>query len=150
MAIEQYEDRDVISTGIAVRNTGHGLEEAMKTEPVVLHHAETVYVVMECQVEKIRYDEIPETDALTRVQMLKAGTATILDAQVVKDAIAAQAKANQDRIDREKGQRTLEQEAAEALRSAHTLGEHANGLVNGCDLCDKERDEAEWEKAEGK
>lgn len=145
MAIEQYESRDVLGTSIAVRNTGHGLEEAMKTEPAVLHHGETVYVVMECQVEKIRYDEVPETDALTRVQMLKAGTATILDSAVVKDAIQKQADANQERKDRESGQLGLAQE----LRSQHTLGEHADGLVDGCSLCGDELEAKRAEKENG-
>lgn len=139
----QFEDRDVISTSIAVRNTGDGLSEAMKTDPQMLHHGDTVYVVMECEVEKVRHDPIKDTEALTRVHMLKAGTATIVDADLVGDAVEAQAEKNRRRQEDEAGVKRLPYE--QELRSQHTLGEHASGLVEGCSMC---QEEAEAEKDE--
>jgi hypothetical protein len=147
-ALEVYEGKDVVSTGVAIRNTGHGLEETMRTEPTLLHHGEKVYVLIECDVEKVRYDPVDKDNRggeQTRVHMLVAGTSTFLDAEQARGAIEKQAIANKERRDREAGQLSIEQESERQLREDHALGEHADGLVDGCSLCASEREAEETE-----
>lgn len=61
--IPPFEDRQVTATTIAIRNTGHGLEQAMEVAPHVFHHGDKVHVVLECEVEKIRHDPGDSDDA---------------------------------------------------------------------------------------
>jgi hypothetical protein len=93
--LSPFEGRDVITTRIAITNAGDGLSEALAVEPNEMHLGETVYVVLECEVAKIRHDPVKDTDGLARVHTLKAGTGTIVDAGLVQDVIADQARRNQ-------------------------------------------------------
>lgn len=86
-----FDGRDVISTSLSVTNAGDGLSAAMTVEPVLLHHGDVVIVVLECEVTKIGFVEIKDTDVLNRVHTLRAGTATIIDRDVVAEALDAQA-----------------------------------------------------------
>jgi hypothetical protein len=90
-----FEGRDVIAATIAITNAGDGLSQAMAIDPKEMHHGDTVYVVLECEVVKIRHDEVKETDALTRVHVLKAGVGTIVDAEVVTEVIEWQRRLNE-------------------------------------------------------
>lgn len=102
-----YLGRDVLTSTVSIRNTGDGLSRAMEVEPVELEPFSTVYVVLECEVEKHRHEPIKDVDgALQLVNMLKAGRATIVDKDVVVKALDEQ----QDRI------RTAEEEAAGVSR----------------------------------
>lgn len=98
-----FESRDVASIAIIVRNTGDGLSEAVAVDPVELHVGEKVTVALECEVEKIRFDPIRDTDDLRRVQILKAGAATFIENKVVSKALAEQVK----RIEAGKGVQRL-------------------------------------------
>lgn len=80
----RFEGHDVLSTTVAIRNTGDGLSKAMAVDPVMLKHGARVHVVLECEVEKIRHDPIDDTDGLQRVHMLKAGAAVIVDEALVR------------------------------------------------------------------
>lgn len=84
------EGREVLSATIAIRNAGDGLSQAMEVDPTELHHGETVYVVLECLVEKLRFDPIDKSDGLQRVHMLKAGRATMVDGTIVSEALDRQ------------------------------------------------------------
>lgn len=90
-----FEGRDVLSSTVAIRNAGDGLSKAMSVDPVELHQDQIVYVVIECEVEKIRFDRVPKTEGLERVHMLKAGRATLID----KSVVDAELDAQQRRID---------------------------------------------------
>lgn len=142
--LEGYKGRDVLRTTIAIRNAGDGLSEAMAIDPEELPIGSTVYVVLECEVDKHTHAPIKEApDCLTLKQVLKAGTATLVDASLVSQMLDEQA----DKITRAK-------EAAagvsrlpygEELQRAHEAGDHADGLVEGCPTCDAERDAEESE-----
>jgi hypothetical protein len=93
--LSPFEGRDVITTRIAITNAGDGLYDALAVEPNEMHLGETVYVVLQCEVAKIRHDPVKDTDGLARVHTLKAGTGTIVDAGLVQDVIADQARRNQ-------------------------------------------------------
>lgn len=86
----KFEGKEVTGVQVAISNTGDGLSDAMTVDTVELHHGDTVYVVLECTVNKVRFDPIKDSKALTRVHMLKAGDATIIDEQFVRDALDEQ------------------------------------------------------------
>jgi hypothetical protein len=108
-----YRGHDVLSATVAIRNAGDGLSKAMDVEPVELALTSKVHVVLECEVEKHRYDPIPDTDGYQLVNMLKAGRATIVDAEFVEKYLDDQ----QRRIDEAAGQIRLpvDAEAPEEL-----------------------------------
>jgi len=81
---------DVLSTTVAIRKAGDGLSAAVKVDPVELHHGETVYVVLETTVEKIRHDPVKDTDGLQRVHLLVTEAATIVDAGLVAEYLDKQ------------------------------------------------------------
>lgn len=85
-----YEGKDVLSTSVAITGAGDGLSKAMSVEPVELHHGQRVFVVLECTTDKVRYDPVKDTEGLTRVHMLKAGMATLVDEDLVRDALDTQ------------------------------------------------------------
>lgn len=117
----EFEGRKVTKTTIAVRNAGDGLSKAMKVDPILLHQGDRVYVVLECDVDKVTFD--PYDDGVcSRIQNLNAGVATIIDGAVVRDALDQQ----RDRIklhdDAQRGVHELPTE--EALRREHKANLH--------------------------
>ena len=105
-ALTPFEGQPVHAVALAIRNTGDGLSAAMDVDPVELHHGDIVDVVLRCEVDKIRYDELRDSDGLKRVQMLKAVRATLIDSDVVNEAFAEQSK----RIADKEGQAQLDLE----------------------------------------
>jgi hypothetical protein len=134
--LAHFEGRDVLRSTVAIRNTGDGLSEAMAVEPQEYHQGDRLYVVLECDVEKLRFDPIKGTDALTRVHMLKAGNAAVVDAALVAEALRLQAeKIRRAREQADGVQRiVLDNEQIEALRMEHTEEGHDLPIF-GCPLC---------------
>lgn len=83
--LSPFDGRTVLNTTVAVRNAGDGLSAAMQVAPVELHHGERCWIVLECEVDKVRFDPIKDTDCLQRVHMLKAGTAVMVDESLVRE-----------------------------------------------------------------
>lgn len=86
-----FDGRDVISTSVAITNAGDGLSASLNIDPLVMHIGDTGVIVLEYVVTKIGFLEIKDTDVLNRVHTLRAGTATIIDRDVVAEALDAQA-----------------------------------------------------------
>jgi hypothetical protein len=89
--VKKFEGREVRKVTVAIRNTGDGLSKAMGVEPKELHIGETLYVVIECEVtgmthERIKIDGEYSPDVERRARLL-AGTATVVDADLVKGLI---------------------------------------------------------------
>ena len=85
--------RPVIRTAIAVSNAGDGLSEALRIDPREFHHGEIVHVVLECTVDQVRFVPVDAKDPsgpLVRSHRLKAGTATVVDADLVSEHIERQ------------------------------------------------------------
>lgn len=118
--LKPFEGREVSSTSIRITNAGDGLSEALEIDPLTLRIGERVYVVLECDVSKIRHEprkaakgeESDPTD-LVRVQILRASAATLVDKELVGDAIAAQKDRIQAAKDAAAGQERLDLEAEE-------------------------------------
>lgn len=86
-----FDGRDVITTSVAITNAGDGLSQALGIDPQVMHIGDTGVIVLEYVVTKIGFIEVKDTDVLNRVHTLRAGTATIIDRDVVAEALDAQA-----------------------------------------------------------
>lgn len=90
-----YQGIAVLGSTVSIRNTGDGLSQAMKVEPVELEIGRKVYVVLECEVEKHRHEpanaDSPRS-GLVLVNMLKAGRATLVDQDLVAAALDQQSK----------------------------------------------------------
>lgn len=149
--LQPFDGRDVLRTSIAITRAGDGLSEALRIDPREFHHGEVVHVVLECVVTKVDFRPIDPKDPdgpLVRSHTLSAGTATVVDADLVSDHLAKQ----RDRIQKAREEAAgiqripgTEPEGwgdddvdVEALGEEHALGQHAIGLVPGCEACEAE------------
>jgi hypothetical protein len=135
----EFDGQQVLRTTIAVTNAGDGLSDALKVDPALLHLGDKVYVVLECEVSKIRLDPIKDTDALTRVHTLRAGTATMVDADMVQAQLAEQAERIALAKEAESGVSRMFDKGEDQLLAEHEEGDHADGLVDRCPECEAER-----------
>lgn len=130
-----FEGMPVTGTTIKVTNAGDGLSQAMKVDPEIMHQGETRYVVLECEVAKVTFEprnkERLDGDQV-RVHVLKAGTATLIDADAVSKAIEAQRERILLMMEEEQGVQRLT-----AMQDAHDAGKHKS-LVEGCMQCEEE------------
>lgn len=150
--LEPFEGEDVLAAGIEIPGAAGGLRDAMKIEPRQFHAGDRIYVVLECDVAKIRFEPILSGDdrvGWRRVHILSADSATFMDGAAVGAAKEA--------IDAQKRKIEMASEAAngigripydDELLQAHHDGLHASGLVPGCVECEKEKDATETEAAE--
>ena len=118
-----FEGKPVESATIAIRNTGDGLSKAMEVDPTELHHGQRVYVVLECEVDKVRFDPLKDEETLERVHVLKAGRATFVDADVVAEALDAQ----QRRIEEAAGVQQLPLDGEDPEPPADAFDEDPDG-----------------------
>jgi hypothetical protein len=91
-----FEGADVLRVQVAVTGAGDGLSEAMAVDPHPLALGTTVHVVLECQVQQIKFvpavDKAHPEEGLARVHVLRAGRATLVDAEDVALALDAQSE----------------------------------------------------------
>lgn len=87
----EFDGRPVGTTSISVTNAGDGLSEALAVDPQLLHLGDTVIVVLECEVSKIRFLQAKGTDELVREHVLKAGGAALIDRDLVSKVLDEQA-----------------------------------------------------------
>jgi hypothetical protein len=85
-----FDSKDVLSTSIKITNAGDGLSKAMAVDPQLMALHEKVYVVLECEVSRVQFQDIKDVDGVLRIHTLKAGTATVVDADMVADVLEAQ------------------------------------------------------------
>ena len=85
-----FEGREVIGASVAITRAGDGLSDALAVEPSEYRHGETVFVVLECEVGKVRFDPVKDTNALRRVHTLVTITATTVEKDLVGDLITEQ------------------------------------------------------------
>lgn len=102
-----FEGRDVIGMKVAITNAGDGLSDAMLVDPTELHIGDKVFVVLEGEVTKVNYVTVKDTEALNRVQTIRAGVATLVDEKLVKKVLDDQRIA----LERLKGVERLDFEA---------------------------------------
>lgn len=152
--LPDYNGRPVVRTAIKITNAGDGLSKGLAIDPQVLDISQTHYVVLECVVDSHEHDRIiaqgNDTGLLVLNQVLVAGTGTLIDADVVKEAIAQQAEKIERAKDAAAGRAKLPY--PDELQKQHADGAHADGLIEGCPDCDAEtaaaKSEAEVQAAE--
>lgn len=148
--LPNYGGREVVRTGISIRNAGDGLSEALGIEPQVLPLGSVQYVVLECVVHAHDHDRImdkgTDTGLLVLDQVFKAGTATLIDGDVVRTAIAEQAE--KIKLAREAAEGTQRLPFDDELDNQHAAGGHKGGLIAGCSACDAEARAIEKENGE--
>lgn len=98
----------VAGATIAIRSAGDGLSKAMKVDPQLIHHKQTVYVVLECECIDVQFPQIPDANEVTRKHILKAGVATLIDRKAVIAALDATRDQIQAARDAETGAATLD------------------------------------------
>lgn len=103
MSLGTFDGHDVITSSVAIRNAGDGLSAAMSIEHTELHHGETVYVVLECEVKDVQFPIIKDTDSLNRKHILRAGMATLVDKTLVNAVMTSQRR----KLDEAKGIQSL-------------------------------------------
>jgi hypothetical protein len=147
-----YDGKDVLRTSIKITKAGDGLSEAMSIDPVQLPIGTKGVLVLEFVVEAHKHKPIPNTNALVLEQVLAAGTATLIDAELVDQALKAQREKIDAAREAASGQARLldtrgkpvgdddEDPEDEVLLRNHGLGMHRDGLMEGCPACDRERD----------
>lgn len=102
--LSAFEGKDVAQAKIIVTNTGDGLSQNLKVEPVEYHHGERRVLIMEADVVKVRFDphatkgdDEDDDEALERVHIFRAGTAIVADAEL-EVAVRAALDAQKDRL----------------------------------------------------
>lgn len=92
--LSPFDGCPVVRTAIAVTKAGDGLSEALKVDPQEYHVGDKVYVVLECEVAAVRFKPVDKDtpDVLVREHTLRAGTATMVDGDLVATQLAEQAE----------------------------------------------------------
>lgn len=158
-ALGQFEGQDVLRAAIEIPNAAGGLRDAMKFAPLAFHHGDEVYVVLKCEVKKVRFDPIKDVEALARIHVFDALEATFVDESMVAAALKDQRERIEEakaEAERAKGIHRLELDGPEggeaggadegdeepeevALSRQHAAGVHADGDPRpGCPECDDE------------
>jgi len=86
-ALEPFEGQDVIGAKVAITKAGDGLSDALAVEPAAFPLGSKLYVVLEVNVEKVRYVPVKDTGSLVREHTLAAQGATFVDAELVAGLI---------------------------------------------------------------
>lgn len=137
--LDPFEGVDVLAAGIEIPGAAGGLRDAMKIDPQQFHAGERLYVVLECDVAKIRFDPIQSGDEMVgwrRTHVLSAQAATFVDADLVAEAIASQKRKIELANEAANGIGRLPYD--EDALVAHREGLHAAGRVPGCVECENE------------
>lgn len=95
-SLDDYMGHPVHSAAVQIRNTGDGLSQALAIDPEVMPLESIVHVVLECVVEKHRYDPIKDTNGYQIVNMLRAERATFIDREHVEKFLDATEEAIAD------------------------------------------------------
>ena len=138
--LSDFEGKAVRQVGIEIPGAAGGLRDSLRVDPQEFHQGDTVYVVLECPVQKVRFDPIDKDEPggdQRRVHVFGTAGAAIVDRELVAEALAeqkrrvtlaAEAAAGVGRLDIDEGE----------SEKAHDDGLHASGLVPGCSKCEAE------------
>lgn len=138
-----FEGLDVVQAAIEIPNAAGGLRDAMKIEPREFHKGDVVHVVLECEVGKIRFDPVDKEEPAgeqARVHVFHAIRATFVDGDLVTQQLDEQAERIQRAKEAAEGVERLP--TTDELERQHALGQHADGLRDGCPECDQESEAA--------
>jgi hypothetical protein len=92
MGLTTFEGHEVYASGIEMPGASGGLNKALRVDEMELHHGDRVTIVVDCEVTKVRFDPVKDTDGLERVHVLRVLNASTIDESVVRDALDDQAR----------------------------------------------------------
>jgi hypothetical protein len=116
--LSEFEGLEVVEVGVEMPNAAGGLQEAMKFDPVEWHHGDQHFIVLRCQVKKVRFDPIEKDDfdgPQRRVHVLHVDQAAPIEAKHVQKQLSDY----EDRIRKAK-------EEAEGVMSLDLDGENGD------------------------
>lgn len=139
---DTFEGDPIVTHVIAITGANFALSEAVQSDPQTLHLGDTIHIVLECEVVKVRHEPVKDTDGLARVHVLKAALATIVDADLVGTHLETQRERNLVASEKARGivRLPLDDDQIDTLIDDHENGRHADRLADGCPACDEETD----------
>jgi hypothetical protein len=90
--LTQFEGLDVDEVGIEIPNAAGGLQDAMKFDPVEWHHGDEHFIVLRCEVKKVRVEPIVKDDfngPQRRVHVMHVDQAAPIEGKAVQKQLAA-------------------------------------------------------------
>lgn len=93
--LSDFEGLEVTQSSIEIPDAAGGLRSALKVDPVELHKGDRVYIALECEVAKVRFDPVEKeklTGSQARVHVFRTVSAAIVGKELVGDALVAQAE----------------------------------------------------------
>ena len=92
-----YDGKKILGTKVKITKAGDGLSTSLATDPLIMHHGDKHFVVLEVEVEKITLEGAgKDIDGLVQVHTLATHAATIIDAKLVSAAIEEQKRRNEE------------------------------------------------------
>jgi hypothetical protein len=88
--MKKFEGRDTIGASVKITNAGDGLSAAMEVDAVELKLGDKVWIVLEGEVTRIAHQPAKESKGVVRVQTIKAGVATLVEEDLVKEVLEDQ------------------------------------------------------------
>lgn len=126
--LAEFEGLSVEEVGVEMPNAAGGLQEAMKFDPVEWHHGDEHYIVLRCQVKRVRFDPIDKDSfdgPQRRVHVLHVDQAAPIEAEQVQEQLTAYqdhiAKAKEKAERDEAAHKRREEEAEERERGVTKL-----------------------------
>lgn len=98
--LPSFEGIDVTGSRAKITNSGDGLSESMNIAGTVIHVGERGYAVLEWECRDVQHPFANKRDVeegLVRTHVLRAETALILDAKLIREAVEKQKKINADK-----------------------------------------------------
>lgn len=92
MTLEDFEGKEVLSSGVEMPGASGGLNKALVVDDIEWHHKDKGVLVIEYEVTKVRFDPVKDTNGLQRIHVLKVTNASQVDTDLVADLLAEQAK----------------------------------------------------------
>lgn len=92
--LTDFEGLSVTQSSIEIADAGGGLRKALDVDPIELHKGDVVYIALQCEVTKVRFDSLDKEDLTgeqARVHVFRTSSATIVDKALVADVLTAQA-----------------------------------------------------------
>lgn len=139
----EFEGSEILRVGIEIPGAAGGLRDALDIEPVVMHKDQEILVLIRGTVGKVRFDPVKDTQGVARVHVLNVSDATIVDGDVFESALDDQREKIERAREAAQGVQRLPMD--EELTVQHGEGAHAQGLVDGCPVCQSESDAVEAE-----
>jgi hypothetical protein len=78
LGLPDFEGQAVAEIGVEISNAAGGLNESLKVEPLAWQHGDSLFVVLRCDITKIRFDPVKgNEDQLRRVHIMRATDAAV-------------------------------------------------------------------------